>query len=180
MGVDTLKRIGSILLVAALIAVAALSALTLRSVSEAQRAQTLTGARILEMIAAELGTQSALRADLQQPQFADNGANAQSAYLAKIRRDGVPAHAEMRHKLGSLSKSNVAILTLLDLYEPYAQTEDFKREARAFREYAIAWNDRWDSVMEYFMAGGNLPTADVPFPSGLVAAVEAEKTLAAN
>lgn len=175
-----MKRIGAILLVAALIAAVALSAITLRSVSEAQRAQTLTGTRILEMIAAELDTQSALRTDLQHPQFVENGANAQSIYLARIRRDGVAAHAEMRHKLGSLSKSNVAILTLLDLYEPYAQTEDFNREARAFREYAIAWNDRWDSVIEYFMAGGNLPASDVPFPNGLVAAVEAEKALAAK
>lgn len=180
MGANTLKRIGAILLVAALIATVVLSALTLRSVSEAQRSQTLTGARILEMIAAELDTLSALRTNLKQPQFVENGANAQSAYLAKIRRDGVPAHAQMRHKLGSISKSNVAILTLLDLYEPFAQTEDFKREARVFRESAIAWNDRWDSLMEYFMAGGNLPASDVPFPDGLVAAVKAERKLAAN
>lgn len=92
----------------------------------------------------------------------------------------MPAHSDMRHKLGALSRSNVAILTLLDLYEPFAQTDSFKAEARAFRSYAIAWNDRWDSVMEYFMAGGNLPASDVPFPAGFRAAVEAENKVVAD
>ena len=47
-------------------------------------------------------------------------------------------------------------------------------EADKFLNYAIAWRDRWNSVMELFMAGGNYPVAGVPFPNGFPAAVRAE------
>jgi tellurite resistance protein len=174
-----LNRIGTTLLMAAVIVAVALSALAYQYVSDAERAQALTAARILDMMSAELRTQTPLRSELTQ-QLLENGASAQGDYLAAIRRDGMQAHKTTKQKLDALSKSNVAILTLLDLYEPYAQTDGFKAETRAFRSYAIAWNDRWDSVMEYFMAGGNVPASDVPFPDGFRAAVEAEKELAAN
>ena len=174
-----LNRIGTILLMAAVIVAVALSALAYQYVSDAQRAQALTTARILDMMSAELSTQTTLRSELtQQPE--ENGTSIQGAYLANIRRDGMQEHSTTKQKLDALSKSNVAILTLMDLYEPYAQSDGFKAKARAFRSYAIAWNDRWDSVMEYFMAGGNLPASDVPFPEGFRAAVETEKQLVAK
>jgi hypothetical protein len=47
-------------------------------------------------------------------------------------------------------------------------------QADKFRIYAAAWRDRWNSVMELFMAGGNYATSGVPFPAGLAAAVGAE------
>ena len=47
-------------------------------------------------------------------------------------------------------------------------------EAGKFRNYASAWRDRWNSVMELFMAGGNYAASEVPFPSGFPDAVQAE------
>jgi hypothetical protein len=55
-----------------------------------------------------------------------------------------------------------------------AKTAAFSAEADKFRRYAIAWRDRWNSVMELFMAGGNYPVAEVPFPEGFSGAVQAE------
>ena len=175
-----MNRLVTIALAIAVAAALALAAISYRSVYESQQARSATNARILERIAADIDEQVALTDEMKQPRFVEDGAGAMGAYLAKIRRDGLPAHAEMRQKLMSIAKSNTSVLTLLDLYEPDAQTAEFKKEARNFREYAIAWNDRWDSVMVYFMAGGNLPASDVPFPDGFRAAVEAEKQLAAN
>jgi len=47
-------------------------------------------------------------------------------------------------------------------------------EGDKFLYYAYAWRDRWNSVMELFMAGGNYAAAGVPFPAGFEAAVGAE------
>ena len=50
----------------------------------------------------------------------------------------------------------------------------FTTEGDKFRNYASAWRDRWNSVMELFMAGGNYAASEVPFPKGFPAAVDAE------
>lgn len=169
-----MNRIVTIVLSIAVVAALALAAISYRSVYESQQARSATNDRILDRIAADIDEQAALTDEMKQPRFVEDGAGAMGSYLGKIRRDGLPAHAEMRQKLMSIARSNTSILTLLDLYEPDAQTAEFKKEARNFREYAIAWNDRWDSVMVYFMAGGNLPSSDVPFPTGFPAALQAE------
>jgi hypothetical protein len=39
---------------------------------------------------------------------------------------------------------------------------------------ASAWRDRWNSVMEIFMAGGNYAASGVPFPKDFPTAVDAE------
>jgi hypothetical protein len=57
---------------------------------------------------------------------------------------------------------------------PQASTPGFVSEADKFRNYASAWRDRWNSVMELFMAGGNYAASGVPFPPGFPAAIEAE------
>jgi hypothetical protein len=80
----------------------------------------------------------------------------------------------MKQRLDQLAESNTAIVTLIKAYAPQARTPAFPVEADKFRNYAIAWRDRWNSVMELFMAGGNYPAAVVPFPSGFPAAVQAE------
>jgi hypothetical protein len=49
-----------------------------------------------------------------------------------------------------------------------------RREGDKFRNYASAWRDRWNSVMELFMAGGNYAASEVPFPTAFPAAVHAE------
>jgi len=63
---------------------------------------------------------------------------------------------------------------LLKAYAPQAKTPGFTIEADKFRNYASAWRDRWNSVMEFFMAGGNFPASEIPFPAGFQEAVRAE------
>jgi hypothetical protein len=50
----------------------------------------------------------------------------------------------------------------------------FATEGDKFRNYASAWRDRWNSVMELFMAGGNYAASGVPFPNGFATAVDGE------
>jgi len=128
----------------------------------------------LESIAVLLKENQALAKELETEPFAENNAGILASYLAKIRRDGVAKHADMKQRLDQLAENNTAIVTLIRAYAPQARTPDFSVEADKFRTYAIAWRDRWNSVMELFMAGGNYPAAVVPFPSGFPAAVQAE------
>jgi hypothetical protein len=96
------------------------------------------------------------------------------SYLAKVRRDGVPKHADMKHKLDRLAENNTAIVTLIKAYAPQARKPAFVPQGDKFLYYAYAWRDRWNSVMELFMAGGNYAAAGVPLPKDFAAAVEAE------
>jgi hypothetical protein len=136
------------------------------------RAQFVTDT--LEPIAVLLKENQALIKELESDRFAENGAGILASYLAKIRRDGVAKHADMKQRLDQIAESNSAIVTLIKAYAPQAKTPAFSREADKFRTYAIAWRDRWNSVMELFMAGGNYPAAGVPFPNGFPGAVQAE------
>jgi hypothetical protein len=83
-------------------------------------------------------------------------------------------HANMKRRLDQLAESNTAIVTLVKACAPQARTPDFSVEADKFRTYAITWRDRWNSVMELFMAGSNYTAAVVPFLGGFPAAVQAE------
>ena len=97
-----------------------------------------------------------------------------AAYLAEIRADGVAQHPDTKQKLDRLAENNSAILALINAYSPHATSPAFSQEAGKFARYAIAWRDRWNSVMETFMAGGNYPVAEIPFPKELATAVDAE------
>jgi hypothetical protein len=136
------------------------------------RAQFVTAT--LEPISVLLKENQALAKELEKDPFAESNAGILASYLAKIRRDGVAKHADMKQRLDQLAESNTAIVTLIKAYAPQAKTADFSVEANKFCNYAIAWRDRWNSVMELFMAGGNYPAAGVPFPNGFPAAVQAE------
>jgi len=103
-----------------------------------------------------------------------------ASYLARIRTDGVPKHADAKQRLDRLAENNSAIVALIEVYSPHAKTAAFTFEAETFRRYAIAWRDRWNSVMELFMAGGNYPVAEVPFPKEFVGAVQTEMDAAKN
>ena len=164
----------------ALVALSALavSAWTYHVVTRGQRAATVTRAEVLEAMSEKAQEHATLQRQLQQEPFVEQGTGVLGAYLTKIRRDGIPAHAEMRQILNELSLINMSLLTLIELYEPHARSSDFKKEAREFRAYALVWNDRRDTVMDHFMAGGNLPASEVLFPSNFVAAIEAERKAA--
>jgi hypothetical protein len=137
-----------------------------------ERAQIL--GRELQPIAVKLKENQALIRQLQSEPFAEKASTVLESYLAKIRRDGVAKHADMKQRLDQLAENNTAIVTLIKVYGPQAKTAAFTTEADKFRNYASAWRDRWNSVMELFMAGGNYPASEVPFPNGFPDAVQAE------
>lgn len=116
----------------------------------------------------------ALIKELQSEPFTEKDSGILESYLAKIRRDGVAKHANMKQRLDQLAENNTAIVTLIKAYAPQARTAAFTAECDKFRNYASPWRDRWNSVMELFMAGGNYAVAGVPFPAGFPAAVDAE------
>jgi hypothetical protein len=150
---------------------------TLFYVHERQALGTLRAkfvARELQPIATLLQEDQAILKELQAEPFTEQDSGVLESYLAKIRRDGVPKHADMKQRLDQLAENNTAIVTLIKVYAPHAKTTAFTTEADKFRNYASAWHDRWNSVMELFMAGGNYAASGVPYPAGFPAAVDAE------
>jgi hypothetical protein len=139
---------------------------------QATRGQVLTST--LEPLANLLKEDQTLIHELQSDPFTEPSAGILASYLAKIRRDGVPKHADMKQRLDQLAENNTAIVTLIKSYAPQVHTSAFTSEADKFRNYASAWRDRWNSVMELFMAGGNYPASEVPFPKEFWQAVQGE------
>lgn len=128
----------------------------------------------LEPMATLLSENQALIKALQSDPYTEKDSGILESYLAKIRRDGVAKHAAMKQKLDQIAENNTAIVTLIKVYAPQARTPAFVPEGDKFRNYASAWRDRWNSVMELFMAGGNYAASGVPFPAGFAAAVDSE------
>lgn len=139
---------------------------------EELRSQVVAGE--LQPIATLLKENQTLLQELRSEPFTEKDSGVLEAYLAKIRRDGVAMHADLKQRLDSLAEINTAIVTLIKAYAPHAKTTAFTVETDRFRNYASAWRDRWNSVMELFMAGGNYAVSGVPFPGGFPAAVDAE------
>jgi len=136
------------------------------------RAQVIAGE--LQPMATLLKENQALIQELRAEPFTEKDSGILESYLAKIRRDGVVRNVEMKQRLDTLAENNTAIVTLIKAYAPHAKTLAFTVEGDKFRNYASAWRDRWNSMMELFMAGGNYPSSGVPFPAGFPATVEAE------
>jgi hypothetical protein len=143
--------------------------------SEALReSRALLVGNTLAPIATILKDNQALIKELQTEPFTEKDSGILESFLAKIRRDGVAKHADMKQRLDQLAENNTAIVTLIKAYAPHAKTPSFTAEADKFRNYASAWRDRWNSVMEIFMAGGNYAASEVPFPKGFPDTVQAE------
>ena len=128
----------------------------------------------LSPVSVLLKENQAITNELQVEPYAEKDTGIFGSYLLKIRRDGVAKHADMKQRLDQLAENNVAIVTLIKAYSSYAKTPGFTIEADKFRNYASAWRDRWNSVMELFMAGGNYAASEVPFPKGFLDTVQAE------
>jgi hypothetical protein len=167
------KNILGLLVVALAVAVGALG-LVFYERAQLQEVRARVVAGELQPIAMLLKEDVAILKELQAEPFAEKDSGILESYLAKIRRDGVPKHADMKQKLDALAENNTAIVTLIKAYAPSAKTPGFVPEGDKFRNYASAWRDRWNSVMELFMAGGNYAAAGVLFPAGFPAAVESE------
>jgi hypothetical protein len=161
-------------LAAALLAVAVGAGLWHRQHDAVAEARAELVAATLVPVVALLRENQALVAELQQEPFSEPDVGILSAYLAKIRRDGVPRHAAMQQRLDQLADNNTTIVALLKAYAPYAKTAALTAATDKYRNYAAAWRDRWSSVLELFMAGGNYPAADLSAPAELPVAVQAE------
>jgi hypothetical protein len=145
-----------------------------------QAHQALQAARLdrvastLEPINALIKENQATLLELQAEPFAEKDSGILESYLIKLRRDGVATSAPMKQRLDSLAENNSEILALLTAYGPQSKTAGFTSATNKFRSYAIAWRDRWNSVIDLFMAGGNYPTSGMPFPVEFPAAVNSE------
>jgi hypothetical protein len=120
----------------------------------------------------------ALISEMQAGDYVEKDSGILESYLVKIRRDGVAKHADMKQRLDQLAENNTAIVALIKAYAPHAKTAAFTSEGDKFRNYASAWRDRWNSVMELFMAGGNYAASGMPYPKSFPAAVDAEMAAA--
>src|SRR6516162_6814402 len=140
----------------------------LRDVKQAQVVDTLNP--IEEM----LNENASLTKELEAAPYAEGDNQFVSAYLIKIRRDGVPAHSDMKQRIDRIVNNDTAILALLAKYSTHARTPTFRASAERFRDYAISLRDRWQSVPEIFMAGGNLPVAGPQVPAEFSLAISAE------
>ena len=162
------------LFVAALIAAVVAADLWYREYETLDETRRQVIAGELQPIAALLKENQSIIMELHAEPFTEQGSGILASYLAKARRDGVPKHADMKQRLDQLAENNTAIVTLIKVYTPQAKTPTFTAEADTFRNYASAWRDRWNSVMELFMAGGNYAASEVPFPKGFPDAVQKE------
>ena len=163
-----------VLVTLAVVAVVGAGVLAYRADVAARESRAELTRSMLEPAALLLRENEALLRELQSPPFAEQGTGIIATYLGKIRRDRVGPHAQMRQRLDRLADNNVAIVALAGAYVPHARSPAFNGEAGRYQSYAAAWGDRWHSVMELFMLGGNLPAADVPYPKGLAEAVQGE------
>jgi hypothetical protein len=109
------------------------------------------GASLHTLRASELEPLAALLKEDQEPLQAlqadgatDKASNVLGTYLASIRTEGLPKHADMKQRLHRLAENNSAILSLINVHSPHAKTAASNPEAEKFRSYAIAWRDRWN------------------------------------
>src|SRR5271165_3230728 len=154
------KNVLAVLVVAAVVAVFALGILFYERL-QLQDARVRVVVGELQPIAMLLKEDQTILKELKAEPFAEKDSGILESYLAKIRRDGVPKHADMKQKLDRLAENNTAIVTLIKAYAPSAKTPAFVPEGDKFLYYAYAWRDRWNSVMELFMAGGNYAASGV-------------------
>ena len=98
---------------------------------EEARTQLISGE--LQPIAGMLDDNQALIRELQAEPLTDKEFGILGSYLAKIRRDGVAKHVDMKQRLDQLVENNTAIVTLIKAYVPNARTTGFTLEADKFR-----------------------------------------------
>lgn len=133
---------------------------------------------ILQPIAALLEENRNVVESLKRDGLAESESAILDSYMQRIRKDGAPKNSAMKRRIDALVDNNTVIVALLSAYAPRARTRGFRAAADKFRDYASSFRDRWHSVFEIFMAGGNLPRTGPAFPAELAEAVSAEITSA--
>lgn len=77
------------------------------------------------------------------------------SYRATVRKDDVAKHAGVKQRFDQLAENNTAIVALIKTYAPLAKASAFTVEADKLRNYASAWRDRWNSVLELLRIPGH-------------------------
>ncbi len=101
------------------------------------------------------------------------------SYVIKARRDGHDKHALMYQRISRLVQHNGEILSLLDGYQPYILTIEFKKQSAEFRDHAQRYIDRWEVVPKIVVTKQQLPVAKVfprEFPVAVQHEIEARKS----
>jgi hypothetical protein len=70
--------------------------------------------------------------ELHAEPFTEKDSGILESYLAKIRRDGVPKHADMKQRLDQLAENNTAMVTLIKACSPRAKAAAFVAEGISF------------------------------------------------
>jgi hypothetical protein len=151
---------------------------SIRRQAALQESNAQCAASVLDPIAVLIAEDQKIIHELQTQPFAENGKGILESYLIRIRAAGVPKNAEMKQRLDRLAENNAAIVTLIKVYAPHARTAAFTTAGDNFRNYAATWRDRWNSVMELFMSGGDYAAAGIPFPPEMAGALANEATAA--
>ncbi len=115
----------------------------------------------------------ALTRELQQPGYAEPGSGILQSYLIRIRRAGLVQGAPMKQRIDALVDNNTALLALLSVAAIDTRDAALRAAVEQFRVYAVGLRDRWESVPEIFMTGGNLPSSDPTLPAGLLSLLSA-------
>ncbi len=168
--VDSKKLVTGAALVAAVVCAVGWL-LTQHTVRDLQRTQVTDA---LDPITEMLQENAAIAQELRGAPYAEGDNDVVNAYMIKIRGDGVPQHSDMKQRIDRLVNNNTAILALLAKYSTHTRTPAFRASAERFRDYAISLRDRWQSVPEIFMAGGNLPAAGPMLPADFPQEIAAE------
>jgi hypothetical protein len=128
----------------------------------------------LRPIAALLADNARILDSLKHDGIAASESVLLGVYLQNIRRDGVAKHAATKQRIDTISNNNATVVALLGRYAAHARSPEFRVAAAKFVEYAIRFRDRWQSVFEIFMAGGDLPPSGPQTPPEFASAVTTE------
>lgn len=128
----------------------------------------------LQGIVAALAENTRLRQAVRHAGGLGSDGEVLSTYLALIRRDGVPRHSAFKRQIDLLIDSNAFVATLANRHLAHDASPAFRITATQFTDYANTVRDRWQTIFEVFMAGGNLPVANPVPPAAFEEAVRAE------
>ncbi|WP_057396134.1 hypothetical protein [Pseudomonas fluorescens] len=95
------------------------------------------------------------------------------SYVLKARKDGHDKHALMFGLISKLVQRDAELVSLLEGYEPYALTNEFKMQATEFRTHARTYVVRFEAIPKTVENGQQLPVWKV-FPTGFPVALQKE------
>jgi hypothetical protein len=128
----------------------------------------------LQRVAGLLAENAKLVAEIRQSGGAASEGAMLSVYLDQVRKDGVPRHSATKRSIDRLVDNNTAIVALTRHYLEHHGSAAFRAAAHQYIDYAASVRDRWQSVFEIFMAGGNLPAANGERPAVFDKELQAE------